>query len=88
MSLLGPIMALKLNEACAGELTLWTHVMMQAIEDAKRGRRPAINWIKSPSGDVGSFRWICGLTGVELDFAREQALSQRTQRRARQKRVR
>lgn len=59
----------------SGEIGLWCAVMLMAINDSWRngpGSDGARRWLNSPLVEVGSFIWICEITGLEPEAVLER----------------
>lgn len=63
--------------------SLWAAVLWQALGDAvrlARAKRPtprhwhqdALDWFANESVEIGSFRWICDLMGLDPNRVRER----------------
>lgn len=69
----------------AGEVGLWGAVLVRAHDDLVLGRDPhhpelkhvdrgarARAWFRSPEKGIGSFKWVCGVTGLDQDAVIEK----------------
>jgi hypothetical protein len=71
------------------EAQLWTHVIIQAIQDSESpalSKAPADkgyakHWIASSNEEVGSFLWACQLINVDPYFIRSALMKAANRRR-------
>jgi hypothetical protein len=71
------------------EAQLWTHVIIQAIQDSESpalsktpaAKRYARHWIASSNEEVGSFIWACQLINVDPYFIRSALMKAANPRR-------
>jgi hypothetical protein len=71
------------------EAQLWTHVIIQAIQDSQSpalsknpaAKRYARYWIASPNEGVGSFLWACQLINVDPYFIRSALMKAANRRK-------
>ncbi|MEO5339611.1 MAG: hypothetical protein H7837_07565 [Magnetococcus sp. MYC-9] len=65
------------------EVTLWAAVLTRAIEDlddaAERGG--AMEWLKTPGDDIGSFQWVAFVLDMDAKRLRERILARDRARR-------